>query len=330
MKTSQDRILTTHVGSLPRTQAVLDVLERHETRADIAEPAFDPVVQQAVVDNVRRQREVGIDIVSDGEASKISYATYVKDRLTGFSESGATEASRPHLDLAPFPDYRQKMTLLSGKRRFKRVSCIGPVVPQPTGALEQDLQNMRRAVSASGPTEAFLNAASPGVVASFLPNEYYPSYHAYVEAIADAMRPEYEAIAAAGFIVQVDCPDLAMSRHATFQDLSEAEFLDRYRRNMISQCGIAIFISGTSRSNVVSSGVMDEYRISRLLKKTPIPIGATGFAAQAIWKEVKNDFDAVYGGAVPMSLFERLNDRSLKNTEILSAVFEIIDRVGKH
>jgi len=113
-------------------------------------------------------------------------------------------------------------------------------------------------------------------------------------------------------------------------NISEAEFLDRYRRNMISQCGIAIFISGTSRSNVVSSGVMDEYRISRLLKKTPIPIGATGFAAQAIWKEVKNDFDAVYGGAVPMSLFERLNDRSLKNTEILSAVFEIIDRVGKH
>ena len=229
MKTSQDRILTTHVGSLPRTQSVLEVLERHETRADVAEPAFDPVVQQAVVDNVRRQREVGIDVVSDGEASKISYATYVKDRLTGFSESGATEMSRPHLDLAPFPDYRQKMALLSGKRRFKRVSCIGPVVPQPTGALEQDLQNMRRAVSASGPTEAFLNAASPGVVASFLPNEYYPSHHAYVEAIADAMRAEYEAIAAAGFILQVDCPDLAMSRHATFQDLSEAEFLDLAR-----------------------------------------------------------------------------------------------------
>ena len=229
MKTSQDRILTTHVGSLPRTQSVLEVLERHETRADVAEPAFDPVVQQAVVDNVRRQREVGIDVVSDGEASKISYATYVKDRLTGFSESGATEASRPHLDLAPFPDYRQKMALLSGKRRFKRVSCIGPVVPRPTGALEQDLQNMRRAVSASGPTEAFLNAASPGVVASFLPNEYYPSHHAYVEAIADAMRAEYEAIAAAGFILQVDCPDLAMSRHATFQDLSEAEFLDLAR-----------------------------------------------------------------------------------------------------
>jgi 5-methyltetrahydropteroyltriglutamate--homocysteine methyltransferase len=229
MKTSQDRILTTHVGSLPRTQAVLEILERHETRADATEPAFDPVVQQAVLDNVRRQLDVGIDIVSDGEASKISYATYVKDRLTGLSEGGATEAARPHLDLAPFPDYRQKMALLSGKRRFKRVSCIGPVAARPTGALEQDLQNMRRAVTVLEPTEAFLNAASPGVVASFLPNEYYPSHHAYVEAIADAMRAEYEAIAAAGFILQVDCPDLAMSRHATFQDLSETEFLDLAR-----------------------------------------------------------------------------------------------------
>jgi 5-methyltetrahydropteroyltriglutamate--homocysteine methyltransferase len=225
MKTSQERILTSHVGSLPRTQAVLGILERHETRADTAEPAFDPVVQQAVMDNVQRQLDVGIDVVSDGEASKISYATYVKDRLTGFSESGATEAAKPHLDLAPFPDYRQKMALLSGKRRFKRVSCIAPVAARPTGALEKDLQNMQAAVSALAPAEAFLNAASPGVVASFLPNEYYPSHHAYVEAIAEAMRPEYEAIAAAGFILQVDCPDLAMSRHAVFQDLSEAEFL---------------------------------------------------------------------------------------------------------
>ena len=112
-------------------------------------------------------------------------------------------------------------------------------------------------------------------------------------------------------------------------DISETEFLDQYRRSMISQCGIAIFISGTSRSNLVSAGVMDEYRIARLLKKTPIPIGATGFAAEAIWKDVRNEFDAVYGGAVPVSLFEKLNDRSLKNSEILSAVFEIVDRVGQ-
>ena len=225
MKISQDRILTTHVGSLPRTAAVVDVLERHETGANTAEPSFDPIVQQAVLDNVKRQLDVGIDIVSDGEASKISYATYVKDRLTGFSDSGSTKLAKPHLDLAPFPDYRRKMALLSGARRFKRVSCIGPVAVRPNGALAQDLQNMQHAISASPPPGAFLNAASPGVVASFLPNQHYPSHHAYVEAIADAMRAEYEAISAAGFILQVDCPDLAMSRHTTFQDLSEPEFL---------------------------------------------------------------------------------------------------------
>src|SRR6185312_16150294 len=110
-----------------------------------------------------------------------------------------------------------------------RVTCIGPVAARPNGALEQDLQNMRRALSSLAPTDAFLNAASPGVVASFLPNGYYPSHRAYVEAIADTMRAEYETIVAAGFILQVDCPDLAMSRHATFQDLSEAEFLDLAR-----------------------------------------------------------------------------------------------------
>jgi len=110
-------------------------------------------------------------------------------------------------------------------------------------------------------------------------------------------------------------------------NISEEEFLDRYRRNMISQCGIAIFISGTSRRNVVSAGVMDEYRLARELKKTPIPIGATGFAAAAIWKDVRNDFDSVYGGAIKLSLFEKLNDCSISNSEILSAVFEIIDRV---
>lgn len=225
MKTSQDRILTTHVGSLPRTAAVLEILERHESGADAAEPAFEAAVRQAVADNVKRQIEGGIDIVSDGEASKISYATYVKDRLSGFSASGSTESAKPHADLAPFPDYRRKMALLSGTRRFKRVACIGPVAAKPSEALEQDLQNMRRAVSASAPTDAFLNAASPGVVASFLPNQFYPSHHAYIEAVAEAMRTEYEAIAAAGFVLQVDCPDLAMSRHTTFQDLSESEFL---------------------------------------------------------------------------------------------------------
>jgi 5-methyltetrahydropteroyltriglutamate--homocysteine methyltransferase len=165
--------------------------------------------------------------VSDGETGKISYATYVKDRLTGFSDEGSTEPPKAHLDLQPFPDLRRKMALLTGQRRFKRVACIGKVTYRGHATLAEDLKNMRQAVDAARPADAFLNAASPGVVASFLPNQYYPSHEAYIAAVADAMREEYEAIVAAGFVLQIDCPDLAMSRHATFQDLSEAEFLRR-------------------------------------------------------------------------------------------------------
>jgi 5-methyltetrahydropteroyltriglutamate--homocysteine methyltransferase len=227
VKTSQDRILTTHVGSLPRTEAVVDVLERRESGADPSD--FNEVVRRSVADVVKRQVDLGIDVVSDGETSKISYATYVKDRLTGFTQDGATESVKPHLDLQPFPELRRKMALLTGARRFKRVTCVGPVAVRNRVALERDLANMRDATAAARPVDAFLNAASPGVVASFLPNQYYPSHEAYVAAVADAMREEYEAVVRAGFVLQIDCPDLAMSRHAAFQDLSESDFLKRIR-----------------------------------------------------------------------------------------------------
>lgn len=184
-------------------------------------------MENAVADIVRRQVDIGIDIVSDGETSKISYATYVKNRLTGFSEEGSTEPARPHLDMKPFPDLQRKMALLTGKRKFKRVACIGPVRYRGHEALGHDLANMKRAAVAARPAGSFLNAASPGVVASFLPNQHYASHEQYVAAIAQAMREEYEAIVDAGFVLQIDCPDLAMSRHATFQDLSDAEFLKR-------------------------------------------------------------------------------------------------------
>jgi 5-methyltetrahydropteroyltriglutamate--homocysteine methyltransferase len=227
MKTSQDRILTTHVGSLPRTEAVVALLEARENRAGFDAAAFDHIIRQAVLDTVKRQVEIGIDIVSDGETSKISYATYVRDRLSGFSEEGSTETPRPHLDVAPFPDLQRKMALLTGPRRFKRVSCIGPVKLRNSDLLERDLANLRAASAAVRPFDAFMNAASPGVVTSFLPNAYYPTHEAYVEAVADAMRAEYEAIVTAGFVLQIDCPDLAMSRHTGFQALSESEFLRR-------------------------------------------------------------------------------------------------------
>ncbi len=227
MRTSQTRILTTHVGSLPRNETVLEFLEERENRHAFDTAAFDRSIRQAVLDIVKRQTDVGIDIVSDGETSKISYATYVHNRLTGFSEEGDTEASRPHADLAPFPDLRAKMAKFTGARRFKRVACIGPIAVQSHEGLTRDLANLRDAVDAARPAEAFLTAASPGVVASFLPNRYYRTHEDYVGAIADAMREEYAAIVAAGFVLQIDCPDLAMSRHTAFQQLSEPEFLKR-------------------------------------------------------------------------------------------------------
>jgi len=227
VKTNPDRILTTHVGSLPRPDAVVALLEARENRASYDTAEFDRTMRQAVADIVRRQVETGIDIVSDGETSKISYATYVRDRLTGFSEEGAADPPKPHLDMAPFPDLRKRMALLTGAQRFKRVQCVGPIGLRDRAALDRDLANLRAAADAAQPFDAFMNAASPGVVTSFLRNAYYPTHEAYVEAVADAMAEEYAAIVAAGFVLQVDCPDVAMSRHTGFQDLSEADFLKR-------------------------------------------------------------------------------------------------------
>jgi 5-methyltetrahydropteroyltriglutamate--homocysteine methyltransferase len=227
MKKSTERILTTHVGSLPRSDAVVKLLDAREGRLEYDEAEFDLTVGQAVLNVVKRQVDAGIDVVSDGETGKISYATYVHDRLGGFSEEGNPGPSQPHLDVAPFPEFRKRMAQFTGAQRFKRVACVGPITLRNRDALARDLANMRAAVEAARPAEAFLTAASPGVVASFLPNRYYPSHEAYIEAIAEAMRHEYEAIVASGFILQLDCPDLAMSRHTGFQALTEAEFLKR-------------------------------------------------------------------------------------------------------
>jgi 5-methyltetrahydropteroyltriglutamate--homocysteine methyltransferase len=215
------------VGSLPRSDAVVELLQRRERGEDVDRSEFDEVTRHAVAAIVRRQVDLGVNVVSDGETSKISYSTYVRDRLTGFSNEGSTETAKPHLDLAPFPELRRKMGLLTGPRPFKRVTCVGPVKLRDRGELDRDLASMRAAIAAAAPTDAFLNAASPGVVATFLPNQYYPTHEAYIAAVAEAMRAEYEAIAAAGFVLQVDSPDLAMARHTAFQDLSEPEFLKR-------------------------------------------------------------------------------------------------------
>jgi 5-methyltetrahydropteroyltriglutamate--homocysteine methyltransferase len=224
MKSSSDRILTTHVGSLPRAERITELLLKKERGEPYDSGEFERVAREAVNDIVARQVRTGIDVVSDGETSKIGYATYIKDRLAGF---GGENTAKPHLDLRDHPDLRRRMTAFTGPQTFKRLCCIGPVSLKDPRAVEQDIANFRAALERTPATDAFMNAASPGVVSSFQPNRYYPTHEAYVEAVADVMRAEYEAIVAAGFVLQLDCPDLAMSRHTGFQDLTDEEFLRR-------------------------------------------------------------------------------------------------------
>jgi 5-methyltetrahydropteroyltriglutamate--homocysteine methyltransferase len=221
---SQDRILTTHVGSLPRSAAVVELLYRKENGEAVDAAVFDAAVAAGVADAVAKQVAAGIDVVSDGETSKVGYATYVKDRLSGFA---GHYPRPPHLDLAPYPELRAAMERMIGKQTFKRAACVAPIALVDRAAAAKDIANLRAATAAHLPVEAFLNAASPGVISAFQSNQYYPSHEAYVDAIAAAMKPEYDAIVAAGFLLQLDCPDLAMARHTGFQELSEAEFLKR-------------------------------------------------------------------------------------------------------
>ena len=224
MTLSTERILTTHVGSLPRSQAVVDLLFKREQGEPYDKGEFDRVMAKAVSETVRRQVSIGIDVVSDGETSKIGYATYIKDRLTGFDGDNPRQIP---LDLQDYADFRARMAAFSGKQTFKRQSCVGPIKFAGHEDVEKDIARLRAAAAEHRAHEGFLNAASPGVVSAFQPNRFYPTHEAYVEAIADAMQVEYEAIVNAGLVLQLDCPDLAMARHTGFQDLPEAEFLKR-------------------------------------------------------------------------------------------------------
>jgi 5-methyltetrahydropteroyltriglutamate--homocysteine methyltransferase len=224
MKLSTDRILTTHVGSLPRTQAVVDLLFKREQREPYDPREFDHVMTDAVSKIVRKQVDLGLDIVSDGETSKISYGTYIKDRLTGFEGDNPRQIA---LDLQEHADFRARMAVFAGRQTFKRQSCAGPIQFVGHNDLQKDIARLADALAKHGAIEGFMNAASPGVVSAFQPNRYYPTHAAYVEAIGEAMRVEYESIVNAGFVLQLDCPDLAMARHTGFQDLTEEEFLNR-------------------------------------------------------------------------------------------------------
>ena len=216
------RIATTHVGSLPRSQRTVDFLFARDRGDACDAAAFATCMAEECAETVRRQVEAGIDIVSDGETSKITYSTYVKDRYTGFS--GESEQNVPG-DLKLFPRYLQRMARDAGALRFARPRCTGPVAPKGDADLKADIANLDAAMAAHGARRGFMNAASPGVIAQFLPNAYYPTREAYLEALADAMKHEYDTILAAGLDLQIDCPDLGLSRHAVFGDRSDEEFV---------------------------------------------------------------------------------------------------------
>ena len=221
MKTSQDRILTTHVGSLPRSKAVTDVVFARERGELLDADAARETIRAAVLDAVRRQRAAGIDIASDGEMSKISYATYIKDRLTGFDGDSPRQ---PPKDLEEFPAFLRRQAGSGGTPTYRRPSCVGEIRVKDMEPVAEDIRNFRQALAESEVTEGFMNAASPGVIALFQPNQHYPDHASYLEALADAMQPEYEAIVSAGFVLQLDSPDLGLGRHMMFKDRSDEEY----------------------------------------------------------------------------------------------------------
>ena len=223
MQLSAERILTTHVGSLPRSQAVVDLLFAEDQGQPFDRHVFDTTMQQAVQEVVQQQRTIGIDVVSDGEMSKISYATYIRHRLTGFEIGDAPRATPKDLD--DFPDYRRKLVQSGASPKYQRPICRGPIAIKDVTPLQKDIAHLQAAATEAGIAEAFMNAASPGVVAVFQPNEYYPTNEAYLGALAEVMKLEYEMIVNSGLLLQVDCPDLAMGRHIRFRDVDDAEFL---------------------------------------------------------------------------------------------------------
>jgi 5-methyltetrahydropteroyltriglutamate--homocysteine methyltransferase len=219
MKRSTERILTTHTGSLPRPRDLTAMLEALDAGTTPDPAAFDARVRGAVADVVRRQMEAGVDVVNDGEQGKVGYSTYVRHRLTGF---GGQSGVAMRADWADFPEAAAR---LGRSTAVSRPSCNGPIEWKDRTAVQKDVASLRAALQGVQPAEAFMTAASPGVIAHFLRNEHYPSREAYLARLVDVMKEEYDAIHRAGFVLQVDCPDLAMGRHLAFAGLSNAEFV---------------------------------------------------------------------------------------------------------
>ena len=215
---------TTHVGSLPRPAHIADLLFGHEKGLPFDSAAYDAAMRAATVAILHKQKEALVDIPSDGETSKISYATYIKDRLNGFD---GDSPRRPPQDLDDYPTFRERLARAGGTPTYRRPKCVGPISLKTLEPLEKDIASMKAAMAAAGYSTGFMNAASPGVIALFQPSDYHKNLDDYLGDLSDAMRHEYEAIVASGLILQIDAPDLGLGRHMMYRDLDEEGFLKR-------------------------------------------------------------------------------------------------------
>jgi 5-methyltetrahydropteroyltriglutamate--homocysteine methyltransferase len=229
VKRSTDRILTTHTGSLPRPPDLIKTMFAKEEGVPVDPAALAERVKAAVADVVRKQADAGVDVVNDGEMSKPSYATYIKDRLDGF---GGESHPLTYQDLVDFPELAKKVFGDPGRSRRRTPACTGAISVRDTEAPKTDAANLKAAMDAVQVEEGFMSAASPGVIALFFRDDHYGDREAYLFAIAEAMRVEYEAVTDAGFVLQIDCPDLAMGRHIQFADKSIEEFRKEARLNI--------------------------------------------------------------------------------------------------
>ncbi len=228
MRHSSERFLTTHTGSLPRPDDLIQMMYANESGVPVDRAALAARVREAVAEVVKKQLEAGIDLVNDGEMSKPSYATYIKDRLAGFGGTGNTFV---YQDLAQFPQLEKRVFGDPGRSRRKTPACNGPISVRDAEAARTDTDNLNAAIKGTG-AEPFMSAASPGVISLFFRNDHYKDHEAYLHAIAEAMRHEYETVAKAGITLQIDCPDLGMGRHIQYADLSLPEFRKRARMHV--------------------------------------------------------------------------------------------------
>ena len=224
-----DKIKTTHVGSLPRSNELSNLLFKKDKQEKIDINNFDEIVKRDVKKIVEKQINLGIDFISDGEMSKISYATYVKDRIEGFS--GESERKAPQ-DLDDFPSFKERIARTGGTPTYTRPCCTHELKIKDKLSLTKDINNFKTALNENNHKFGFMNAASPGVISAFLPNKFYKNDDEYLDALANIMKAEYEEIVSNDINLQLDCPDLALARHMTFKDLSEVEFLKRAEKQI--------------------------------------------------------------------------------------------------